>query len=87
MCDRLVRREFVTRQTSPESRREVLVDLSPTGREVLRQVTALRRRAIAAIVAKVPDRYRRPMVAALTAFGDAAGELPQQAWASGWEAE
>jgi DNA-binding MarR family transcriptional regulator len=86
MCDRLVRRELVTRQPSPESRREVLVSLSPTGQRILRHVTAARRRAIAAIVANVPDQDRRAMVSALTAFGDAAGEVPDQAWAWGWDA-
>jgi len=86
MCDRLVRRELVTRQTSPESRREVLISLSPGGRRILRQVTAARRRAIAVIVAKVPDGDRRAMITALSAFGDAAGEVPDQAWASGWDA-
>ena len=86
MCDRLVRRSLITRQTSPDSRREVLIDLTASGRRILREVTATRRRAIATIVGDVPDRHRRAIVAALTAFGDAAGEVPDQAWASGWDA-
>jgi hypothetical protein len=47
-------------------------------------VTASRRRAIGEIVAKVPEELRDAMVDALQAFGEAAGEVPDQAWAAGW---
>jgi DNA-binding MarR family transcriptional regulator len=85
MCDRLVRRGVIAREPSPESRREIIVRLLPAGRRVLHKVTLTRRRAIETIVAKVPDAHRRAMVAALTAFSDAAGEVPEQAWTSGWD--
>jgi DNA-binding MarR family transcriptional regulator len=85
MCDRLVDRGFVDRDVSAHSRREVTVRLTPAGRRLLRDVTAVRRRAIGEIVAKVPDELRSPMIGALQAFSEAAGEVPDQAWTVGWD--
>ena len=85
MCDRLVRKGLMSRASSLESRREVIVELSPAGRTFLDRVTKARRRAIAEIVAKVPEGLRPAMTGALQAFSDAAGEVPDQAWAAGWE--
>lgn len=84
MCDRLVRKGLIERAASIESRREVIVALTPAGRGLLDDVTAIRREAIAAVVTKVPDDLRPAMVAALQAFSDAAGEAPDQSWAAGW---
>lgn len=85
MCDRLVRKGLMSRASSPDSRREVIVELSPSGRVFLGRVTKARRGSIAEIVAKVPEALRPAMVGALQAFSDAAGEVPDQAWAAGWE--
>lgn len=76
LCDRLVRKELVTRQVDPSNRREVTVTLSPSGRELVHDVTARRRREIAGIVAEVPARQRAAIVRALHAFCAAAGEEP-----------
>jgi DNA-binding MarR family transcriptional regulator len=84
MCDRLVGKGLIEREVSSESRREVTVRLAPAGRRLLHKVTASRRRAIGEIVAKVPEELRDAMVDALQAFGEAAGEVPDQAWAAGW---
>jgi DNA-binding MarR family transcriptional regulator len=84
MCDRLVAKGLIERAMSPVSRREVTVRLAPEGRRLLQRVTASRRREIGEIVAKVPEALREAMVDALQAFSDAAGEVPDQAWAAGW---
>jgi DNA-binding MarR family transcriptional regulator len=84
MCDRLVVKGLIDREASAESRREVIVRLTPAGRRLLRRVTTARRRAIGEIVAKVPVHLRDAMVGALQAFSDAAGEVPDQAWTAGW---
>ena len=84
MCDRLVGKGLIGREVSTESRREVQVRLTPAGRRLLHKVTTARRRAIGQIVANVPEQLRGAMVDALQAFGDAAGEVPDQAWAVGW---
>ncbi|MGE3621195.1 MAG: MarR family winged helix-turn-helix transcriptional regulator [Acidimicrobiia bacterium] len=85
LCDRLVSRHLVGRATSPENRREVVVDLLPAGRDVVRRVTRARRRAVGAIVGEVPAEHRRSMVAALQAFADAAGHAPEPVWSAGWD--
>ena len=74
MVDRLVGAGLIDRLPHPTSRRELLAALSPHGREVLRQVTAHRRREMAQIVEKMPSQERRELVCALTAFTAARGE-------------
>lgn len=75
MADRLVEAGFVERRVNPDSRREVLLGLTGTGRRVVDEVTARRREEIAAIVSKMPARDRAGMVKALRAFAAAGGEL------------
>jgi DNA-binding MarR family transcriptional regulator len=76
LCDRLVRKKLVRRQVDDANRREVTVSLSNSGRSLVRDVTARRRREIELIMAKVPAAQRLMIVKALTAFCDAAGEDP-----------
>ena len=63
----------------------MVVSLAPAGRDLLQAVTAARRQAIAQIVRGVPPDRRGAMVDALQAFSDAAGELPDHAWAIAWD--
>lgn len=84
LCDRLVAKKLVTRTQGRDNRRETTVSLSVKGRRLVERVTELRRREIAAIVERVPSELWSATVAALSAFAEAAGELPQQAWALGW---
>ena len=76
MVDRLVAADMVRRDASPNSRREIMVELTEAGQQVVRQVTARRRKEIAKIVAKMPEDTRRGLVDALTAFAEAGGEPP-----------
>ena len=76
MIDRLIAAGLVSREVSPVSRREVVVTLTDTGAAVVRQVTQRRRREIARIVARMPDRHRQGLVDALEAFAVAGGEPP-----------
>ncbi len=85
MCDRLVRKRLVRRRQSRQDRREVVLDLTPPGRDLVVEVTGRRRSEIARIVARVPRDQRHALVSALTAFGRAAGEVPEQSWSLGWE--
>lgn len=84
LCDRLVAKHLVRREQSTASRREVTVDLLPAGRRLVGRVTARRRTEIEAIVGRVPSELRASVIAALGAFADAAGEVPEQAWSMGW---
>lgn len=84
MSDRLVRKRLARRQRSASDRREVRVALSVTGRELVDEVTRLRRREVADILRKMPARARPAVVDALRAFAEAAGESPEQSWSLGW---
>jgi DNA-binding MarR family transcriptional regulator len=74
MVDRLVSAGLIDRQPHPNSRRELVAELTARGRKVVQQVTAHRRREIAEIVENMPARERRGLVRALTAFTAAGGE-------------
>lgn len=79
MIDRLLAADLVTRQDNPANRREVLLGLTPAGTDLVRQVTAKRRREIARIVTAMPATQRADLIAALRAFAEAAGEPEPQA--------
>lgn len=85
MCERLVRKRLVDRRRVSSDRRSVRLSLTPAGRQLVREVTQRRRAEIAKIVRRMPGEGRAPMLAALRAFADAAGELPAQDWAMGWD--
>jgi DNA-binding MarR family transcriptional regulator len=86
MVDRLTAAGLVSREVNPESRREVLLRLTPAGRLIVDQVTMNRRKEIAAIVARMPPGQRTGLVTALRAFSEAGGEPPaSEAAPLGWE--
>jgi DNA-binding MarR family transcriptional regulator len=85
MCDRLVRKRLVKRRRAQEDRRAVRVSLTATGAELVVEVSRRRRVEIAAIVQRMPAADRDPVVRALRAFADAAGEVPEQDWSLGWD--
>jgi DNA-binding MarR family transcriptional regulator len=75
MVDRLVASGLIDRRQHPESRRELVVDLTPRGSGIVDAVMSSRREAVARIVAKMPQRQQHGLVRALTAFTTAGGEL------------
>jgi DNA-binding MarR family transcriptional regulator len=74
MLDRLLVAGLVTRRDNPDTRREVLLGLSPEGRRVVRRVTRRRRAELARVVDAMPANRRSELLAALRAFAEAAGE-------------
>lgn len=76
MVERLVAAGLIDRRPHPSSRRELMVDLTPRGRKVVRTVTARRRAEIARVVEAMPARERHGLITALTAFTEAGGEPP-----------
>lgn len=87
MIDRLLAAGLVTRIDNPANRREVMLSLSPAGAELVRQVTATRRREISRIVTGIPAHQREALITALAAFANAAGEphpRTDQISALGW---
>jgi DNA-binding MarR family transcriptional regulator len=85
MCDRLVRKRLVARRRAREDRRTVRVSLTGAGAELVAEVSRRRRVEIAAIVGRMAAADRDPVVRALRAFADAAGEVPEQDWSLGWD--
>lgn len=84
LCDRLQARGLVARDRSTDDRRSVNVSLTPTGVELVHHVTTARRREIGQVLGAMPVESREPILAALRAFADAAGEVPEQSWSLGW---
>lgn len=85
LCDRLVDKHLVARSVSPANRREVTISITETGAELVEHVSATRRREFSEIVERIPAHLRGPMVRAMRAFADAAGEVPQANWPLGWQ--
>lgn len=85
--DRLLAAGLVTRHEDTRDRRAVVIALTPRGRRLVATVTDRRRAAIAEVVERMPASRRRGLVAALTAFAEAADEpvpTPQEVPAEGW---
>ena len=74
MVDRLIAQGLALREASAVSRREVSVAITPDGRDLVRQATGTRRKAIAEILDRVPPSEREALVAGFRAFAEAAGE-------------
>lgn len=80
MCDRLARRELVSRDREEADRRVVRISLTPAGRGILDEATRKRRVYIAEILSALPAEGRDQVAAALRAFADATGEVPDSEW-------
>jgi DNA-binding MarR family transcriptional regulator len=74
MVDRLAAAGLVDRQASPDSGREIRIQLTAAGRGIVDDVTARRSADIAAVVSRMPAGQRHALVDALRAFTDAGGE-------------
>jgi len=83
MCDRLLRKGLIRRHRARDDRREVLVSVTPAGREVVDHATARRRELLAEILGRLPARQQAAVASALQAFAEAAGELPDSQWPAG----
>ncbi|NEA25607.1 MarR family winged helix-turn-helix transcriptional regulator, partial [Actinomadura bangladeshensis] len=71
MVDRLAAAGLVSREASPESAREVRIQVTAAGRRIVDDVTARRRAEIAGVVSRMPAGQRQALVAALRAFTEA----------------
>lgn len=76
MCDRLVQRDFVHRWVPDDNRREVLLELTPAGRLLIKEVSDRRRDEIGEIVSRLRPAERTTLLKSLALFSSAAGELP-----------
>ena len=85
MCERLVRKHLIQRRRIASDRRSVRISLSTSGRLLVKEVSARRRQEIARILRRLPAADRASALNSLRAFAEAAGEVPEQDWALGWD--
>jgi DNA-binding MarR family transcriptional regulator len=85
MCDRLVKKKLVVRQSKQDDRRQVRLALTKKGLKLVSAVTARRRREIEAILSTIAPKEQTVLVQALSQFAAAAGEVPEQDWSTGWD--
>jgi DNA-binding MarR family transcriptional regulator len=83
LCDRLADKGLIQRLTSSASRREITLTLTPAGQSLLKTVNVRRKKEIKQIVERIPLDLRKSLSEAFTAFGDAAGEIHDDAWKLG----
>lgn len=88
LCDRLVAADLITRETGSVDRREVFLQLTSSGRRVVRQVRELRQDGLREALEHVSPRERRELLSGLRALaarmvegerelgGTATGSLP-----------
>jgi DNA-binding MarR family transcriptional regulator len=73
LVDRLVRRRLIRRRRHPEDRRQVILEATERGRDIVRAVQACRRKRLARVLSELEpsarDALRRDLPALLDAFG------------------
>jgi DNA-binding MarR family transcriptional regulator len=88
VCERLVGAGLLTRRDDPSDRRNLMLELTATGRGLVDAMNADRRAAIEAVLSGMTPTRRRGLASRMRAFAEAAGELPDtDAWALGWTTE
>lgn len=85
LVDRLVGKRFVRRTEGADDRRVTLLHLTPTGRRLVARVTERRAQHLAAILRNMPNETWSGLIAAFSAFAEAAGE-PGDVDLFGWGA-
>jgi len=85
MCDRLVKKRLIVRQSQQDDRRQVRLALTKEGLKLVSAVTDRRRREIEAILSTIASKEQTVLVQALSRFAAAAGEVPEQDWSTGWD--
>ncbi|HUA73482.1 MAG TPA: MarR family transcriptional regulator [Solirubrobacteraceae bacterium] len=85
MCDRLVRKRLILRRADKGDRRQVRLALSARGDQLVESVTRRRRAEIAELLSAIPRREQAAVAGALQRLADAAGEVREQDWSSGWD--
>jgi DNA-binding MarR family transcriptional regulator len=85
LVDRLIRKGLVNRRTDRRDRRQVRIVLTEAGRELVNLVTERRRQEIVALLTSIPLDVQQSMATGLRQLAEAAGEVPEQDWSSGWD--
>ncbi|GAA5028068.1 MarR family transcriptional regulator [Terrabacter aeriphilus] len=85
LCDRLVARGLIDRTDDPGNRRQLLLQLTKEGHDVVAKVMQEREGQIRPILARMTPNERKGLVTALGPFAQAADGLARtDLWALGW---
>jgi DNA-binding MarR family transcriptional regulator len=85
LCDRLVSQGLVDRTDDPANRRQLLLRLTPRGRDVLDEVMRQRAETIRPLLARMTPASRRALVTSLGDFDLAAdGFEEHELWTMAW---
>lgn len=83
--ERLVTAGLLRRRDDPADRRNLLLELSPRGQELVAGIMEHRRTAVDAIVDRMPAAHRDDLRTGAAAFADAGDPIPRSAvWSLGW---
>jgi len=85
LVDRLVRKGLVRRRADRHDRRQVRIGLTESGRHLVNLVTERRRQEIATLLTSIPHEIQQSMATGLRQLAEAAGEVPEQDWSTGWD--
>jgi len=85
LVDRLIRKGLVRRRMDRHDRRQVRIGLTEAGRRLVDLVTERRRQEIAQLLTSIDPEVQRLMAAGLQQLAEAAGEVPEQDWSTGWD--
>ena len=85
LVDRLVRKDLVRRRADRHDRRQVRIGLTEAGRHLVDLVTERRRQEIAELLMSIDPEVQQSMAAGLQQLAEAAGEVPEQDWSTGWD--
>jgi DNA-binding MarR family transcriptional regulator len=85
MCDRLVKKALISRDRHHFDRREVVLSVTPTGRQIVETVMERRRGIVQDLLHTIPNAERPGLLQSLRMLSVAAGETPPETpWSQGW---
>lgn len=84
MCDRLVRKGLITRTRDEIDRREVNLEVTAAGRQIVEGVIERRRSDVRELLKLIPRATRNQLVVSLNVLAAATSEAPDVHWSLGW---
>jgi DNA-binding MarR family transcriptional regulator len=84
MCDRLVRKGLISRTRDEIDRREVNLEVTAAGRQIVEGVMERRRADVRELLKLIPLATRGQLVESLNILSTATGDPPEVHWSLGW---
>jgi DNA-binding MarR family transcriptional regulator len=84
MCDRLVRKGLISRTRDEIDRREVNLEVTPSGHKIVEGVIERRRADVRDLLKRLPQDTRNQLVEALNVLANATSKAPEVHWSPGW---